>query len=178
MEKVSYLLNGQWTLEKWSGKHIDRAVDWVERGMHESLDDLPKAKGLMRRSMLKDLELDIDKLNKVPGLQRRVNPETGEKEYLLHRTQSIMPSGKAQRQQPRSWSADEGFCHYWGSYNKTTRIISAWIPEKHIHSYLPTAARIEQGPVNDWAKNEHEVLVAPHKLNIVNIQKPNINEQG
>ena len=107
--------------------------------------------------------------------ESRTHPETGEKEYKVYRAE---PDGGHEHHNKRmtSWTTDIGMAHYWTHMNfdkesdkKQMQVSHAWVPEKHIHSYLTTDTvnRTEDGEHRD----EQEVMVQPHKINIHHFER-------
>lgn len=160
--------NGQWTLEKnWTPKHKQLADKWAEGGIRKDLNKLPTASGKLRSKMLSDLHQNAQ--------EHRVNPETGHKEYKMFRA---MPEGGHENdfhsKNKTSWTLDPGFAHYWAHNGQTPlpdmseeeradfkphQVVSSWIPEHKIHSYLPSVL-----PPNHEKIEEKEVIVEPHDI--------------
>lgn len=151
--------NGQWTLEKnWNSKHIKSVNEWADRGLPKYIDKVPAAKGDLKQHMMSEL---------ADNTEQRINPKTKEKEYKLYRAAALDNNNHESSQ--TSWTAAPAFADYWAHTQGNNpdgrveqKVMSAWIPEKHIHSYLAPVLR-ESG--NDkWG--EHEVIVKPHQVNI------------
>lgn len=175
MEKITYLPNGQWALEKWTGSQRKSISDWADSGMREHLDKVPEAKGKLRQAMMSDLDKDMDTSMYSSG--KRINPQTNKPEYLLHR--SMHKDDNLHNSNLTSWTHSQSFADYWGKYGqdpKSMRVVSAWIPQDAIHSYVPTITRTEGGADFGYGdyKDEGEILVKPHKLNIHNISRPKV----
>lgn len=149
------------------------------------------------RNELSDLGMDDNNrkraLHKLSGVtQTRRHPETGEREFLLHR--GISPKEKnsmfdrtgkkpqSKYDAPTSFTPNiavaSGFSTKYRSRG-AENMISAWIPESQISnipkqygSYNATAMQLRYGPnFKGHGKNkysaEHEVIVKPHPLNLV-----------
>lgn len=150
MEKLVLSNLGQWTLVKnWEPKHIGQVEDWAESGIRRHLADLPPAQGKLRESMLKDLS----------SHQSRIHPETGEKEYKVYR--AIKSGDDSHTNRLTSWTIHPHFAAEWSNYAPQPQVLEAWVPEKHVHSYLPTVQT-----QHNHEKNEGELLVHPHDVNI------------
>ena len=181
MEKVFFNKNGQWSLIKsWTPKQQkDMVFGYGEAGSETVRDSIPPASGKMRSNMMTHLQ------NRTKS---RINPETGEKEYRLFRAHTSKDDRyKTQRS---AWSTDPDMCLYWADVNRYDpnkeyfhprqkaedaaeekkygkyQISAAWIPEKHIHSYLPPLQDKYQSE-----KEEGEALVMPHDIKIDKIIK-------
>jgi hypothetical protein len=156
-------------LEKWDGAQRKKAMDWTEGGNREDLNYLPKAEGKLRNKMLSDLNDDISETKVTPS---RLNPITGTKEYLLHRTTHVDDDRHHKNSKNKSltsWTWDPTFANHWVNASddpSMEQTMSAWIPEHHIHSYMPTITRTEGGKdfgYEDY-KDEGEVMVEPHDI--------------
>lgn len=160
MEKLKIQPNGQWALEKWDKKQRASVSEWVDSGMKNHLDNVPPAKGDLRAEMISDMG---------ERTQSRVNKDTGEKEHLMHRTVDHKDDMKYDNLS--SWTTDKSFLHYWASLAHTdakSNLHSAWVPEKHIHSFVPTVhSKYSEYDETD----EGEVLVKPHDFNIHNTEQ-------
>lgn len=110
-------------------------------------------------------------LHRLHGLtQVRRNPQTGGREFLLHRGMSheehdasvdpkkmTIGNGEASSWTPHFDVADRfGYSGY--GVNSGNKTVSAWIPEKKI-SMVPN--QVHNGGDEEF-RNEHEVIVAPH----------------
>jgi hypothetical protein len=154
MEKLSYLANGQWILEKGSRQkkipfNPDKDISnkdryniqgWVTGEVPISIDkdDVPLMTGNMRARAL----------NKLMGAtQYRKNPITNKLEFLLHRGDNNAENYARRNKgdhyhndQITSWSwtprIAAGFSHNatFGADAKPGDFSSAWIPEDSIHS--------------------------------------------
>jgi hypothetical protein len=173
MEKIGYLPNGQWKLEKWDQKQRTLANKWADSGRREHLNNLPDAKGKLRDKMLNDLKEES-------SYHSRVNSKTGKKEHYLHRIAHKDDDihTNTDKKELSSWTHDKDFTESWGrsapkKYQKDLHIHSAWIPEEHIHSYIPTITRTENGSDFGWedGKEEGEVMIKPHNVNIHTTEK-------
>lgn len=147
---------------------------WGECGDEEARDTIPPASGELRSTMIAHLS------NRTKS---RVNPETGEKEYRLFRAHAS--KDKRHETHRSSWSTHPDFCLYWADINRHNpnrkfyhpdqkaesiakekkygkyQVSAAWIPEKHIHSFLPPLQNKHKSE-----KEEGEALVLPHSVNI------------
>jgi hypothetical protein len=154
MEKISYLHNGQWVLEKGSRQkkipfNPDKDISnkdrysvqgWVTGDVTSSVDkqDIPRMSGNMRARAL----------NKLMRLaQYRKNPITNKLEFLLHRGDNSAEN-YARRNKGDHYHNDEmtswswtpgiaaGFSHNasFGADAKPGDFSSAWVPEDDIHS--------------------------------------------
>lgn len=168
MEFLKFNQLGQWTLFKnWTPQQKHSMVfDWGEAGDPSVKENTPAASGRLRSSMLNHLD---------KRTQFRINPDTNEKEYRLFRAATTKDNRHAANR--TSWSTDPGFCLYWAStqrpapneplsqehveHGKNWRIMAAWVPEKHIHSFLPPIQRQLKSD-----KEEGEAVVEPHKVKI------------
>lgn len=172
MELLKILPNGQWTLRKAKVPHAMK--EWI-LGDVTSRDAIPKMEGDMRGEAVKDLHSKA---------KSRINPKTNEAEFLLHRgigEQEDWAHGDKGVQNLTSWTPHYDVAHKFSShYNKTApdkvygSIKSAWIPESQIHSipsqYGAYDTKGNKGvtPIDlSTFKNEHEVIVAPHKFSHV-----------
>lgn len=177
MEKVTYLKNGQWKLEKadMKAKDSSKLRNWMHGGLREHLKDIPELEGRQRQKALSDIGKDA---------VSRVNLETGEKEYRLFRASSAKKP--IWEDNLSSWTTNHAMGHYWGALssgqyynpedgmnpdpewaNSDVVVHHAWIPEKHIHSNTTTVAGTEHERAS-----EKEVLVKPHKVNIFHSEQP------
>lgn len=151
--------NGQWALEKnWNSKHINNVNEWADRGLPKYINKVPAAKGDLRTRMMSELS---------ENTESRINPKTKEKEYKLFRAAALDNNNHEDKQ--TSWTAAPAFADYWahtqgnGPEEKIPqKVLHAWIPEQHIHSYL--APILRDSGHEKWG--EHEVVVKPHKVNI------------
>ena len=123
-------------------------------------------------------------LNKLSGrTQSRKNLQTGEREFLLHRQLSQRELDKYRKdnvysnhETHSSWtpfrsSITESHGIYSkaeGEEQKYNHILSAWIPESKIKSYIPQYGNIANaasyrklGPANGHIAREQEVIVRP-----------------
>lgn len=165
MEKITYLNNGQWVLEKAKAKDSSSARRWMHSGMRDHLDSLPAAEGKDRLKSLNLINNETDS---------RINPESGEKEFKLFRAAN--KDRPAWDDKISSWTTNPDMAHYWGTNLNTvfpgekvrnTVVNHAWIPEKHIHSHLNAIV----GNNHEKAA-EQEVLVHPHKINVFHTEIP------
>jgi hypothetical protein len=163
MEKLILSNLGQWSLVKnWTDNHIGQVEEWADSGMRQHLKGLPAATGQLRQRMLNDMH----SLKEHPAvkLQHRINADTGESEFKLYRAIKDNSDPYKRKTGLTSWSTHPSFAAEWSKHlGDNPQVLEAWIPEKHIHSYLPTV-QVEHG----HEKNEGEVLVNQHKFNISN----------
>lgn len=155
--------NGQWNLVKnWSKKDINNVNEWADRGLPKYINKVPQAQGDLRQRMMNELDQNTES---------RLNPKTKQKEYKLHRAAAVDNNNHEHSQ--TSWTAAPGFADYWAHTQspskefpelKPQKVIHAWVPEEHIHSYL--APILKDSNHEKWG--EHEVVVKPHKANIEN----------
>lgn len=115
-------------------------------------------------------------LNKLSNYTKsRKNPETGELEFLLHRG---MHENELERHENKivtnktSWTPHLGVAadfakDYSDVGAEPTHVVSAWIPAKHMHSF---PFMMGYDPHIQGYKNESEVIVDPHKINIHGIE--------
>jgi hypothetical protein len=159
-EFLKIATNGQWALEKnWSSKHVNSVGQWAETGLPKHIKKVPSAKGDLKDQMMSELQNHTD---------FRINPKTKEKEYKLYRAAAVGNNNHTKQQ--TSWTAAPDFANYWahiqgnpmGEAKVPFQTMHAWIPEKHIHSYL--APTLKNMGHEKWG--EHEVLVHPHNVNI------------
>jgi hypothetical protein len=154
--------NGQWSLEKnWTAKDRSNARNWMHNGTREWLK-FPPLKGKDRVKALNNISKETES---------RINPDTGEKEFKLFRS---APKGdKFHENNLTSWSTAPSMAHYWAGLqvdeedNINNNVMHAWVPEKHIHSHLPTMVGTEHEK-----GGENEVMVQPHDFNIFHIEDP------
>ncbi len=179
MGDIRFHNNGQWTLKKnWTDAHKESADEWVESGIREHLDKLPRAEKGTRTRMLAALDKDSKSI--------QVNKDTGEKEHKLYR--ASYKGNTDHTKQNTSWTTDKKMAYYWTHINspvdkddfpdyKDPQVVHAWVPEKHIHSYLQPILdeRAKAGVGNDGkpydARGENEVVVHPHNLNVHHIEE-------
>jgi hypothetical protein len=163
-EFLKILPNGQWSLEKnWKAKDIKAVNNWGETGMRNHLNKLPAATGPLRDKMIQSLGMDSNS---------RINPKTNEKEYKLHRAAHL--KDESHGKQLSSWTPNLEAAHHYtdtlsSGSNEPRKLLHAWVPEKHIHSYLPPVQKehgMTHGPEGDDISKEQEVLVHPHEFNI------------
>lgn len=135
----------------------------------------------------------------------RKNPKTGEREFLLHRGMGHHEVMGAYDKMRTSWTPNYKVARMFaedhnagyesevragikGSETKKAKIVSAWIPERHIHHILPAIGEegIGEGYEPSHAlSSEHEVIVNPHNFNqanpnyveSLNNNKKNINQR-
>jgi RimJ/RimL family protein N-acetyltransferase len=118
----------------------------------------------------------------------RRNPQTGEREYLLHRGASaeekggVVGNGTATTTATSSWTPSFGvagrFTHkYAGKEGEPFRMedpnhmpISAWIPESKIHHMPKFAGSLWGGPGKNHLAHENEVIVQPHSFQLASEQ--------
>lgn len=171
MEKLSFSPLGQWTLHKsWTTQQKHQMVfGWGENGDRESLDETPPAEGPLREKMLQHLQ---------SSTSHRVNNK-GEREYLLHRASATKDD--RHNKERTSWTTNHNFALQWASiqrpspsfdtpeeleemqkYGKDWKVMSAWVPEQYIHSFLPT---VQQEMDTDKA-HESEAIVMPHDVKV------------
>jgi hypothetical protein len=173
--------NGQWSLEKadpdfkktklekgWTAADGSAARNWQHSGMRSNIKSLKRLEGKDRFKALQNIQKETES---------RVNPKNGIKEYKLYR--SAPKDDQFHEKNLTSWTTTPSMAHYWGNLQNTPdtndpewkdpqqRVIYAWIPERHIHSHLPTmtGTKHEKG-------GENEVLVEPHKVNIFHTEVP------
>lgn len=144
--------NGQWSLEKnWKKPQIKAMSEWVDTGNREHLDKLPEAKGKLKNDMLGTLRSHSES---------RVNPITKETEHKAYR--AAQHADNTHNDKLTSWTTSPQHAKYWAGLNEdASKIMHAWIPEKHIHSYLPHVQEKEGHGID-----EGEMLVKPHEFNI------------
>lgn len=110
----------------------------------------------------------------------RVNSDTGEREYKVYRAER-KGDDKYHSKSRTSWTTDKSFADAWGDavgspdnysggYNSwlkgsAVNIHHAWIPEKHVHSYLFDSRH------HNSEKGENEVIVHPHDVNITHTEE-------
>jgi 8-oxo-dGTP pyrophosphatase MutT (NUDIX family) len=154
-------------------KLIERVKRWqsgaspVERKVLGRWDAMP-ATGLHRA------------LHKLHGLTHaRRNPETGEREFLLHRGMSheeraatIDPQGKSvHHKEASSWTPHYKVAKQFGydgyGVNGGNNVISAWIPEKRI----ATVPNQLFGGGDQTFREEHEIIVSPHTSQIQSVNQ-------
>lgn len=177
MEKIEFLANGQWRLEKgdMNAKGSSKIRNWVHSGMRDHLKDVPELEGRQKQKSLNMISQQT---------KSRINEKTGEKEHLLYR--AAPEKTPHWKDSLTSWTTDNGMAHYWGSnqndmhqeahesgdkdymesVGEPHKVHFAWIPEKHIHSHVNSV--IGEG----HEKNEGEVLVHPHDINIFHSETP------
>jgi hypothetical protein len=178
--------------------HQDRGKDWLFnlkqklQGLHKALrddiyawtnggDEEQRTKLGLRGMPLTVRKQSLNHLSK--QTKSRVDVNTGEKHYLLHRTlenpeaKFIGPTHYDNTKAVRSLGG-RSFPHFtsWSpdvvvpSENKT-HIVSSWVPESHISFHIPSYGRVFGGA--DWAypkeqiKQEGETIVAPGKFEIL-----------
>jgi len=157
-EKLLFNNLGQWDLNK--------SDDWMVGNDFSDRDSMPKMKGDQRDSALKDLGSKT---------QSRTNKETGKKEFLLHRgvgEQEGWAHDDNSIDDVTSWTPHHHVAHQFSKqYNSTDssrvhqdRTISAWIPEDSVHA-IPAHNIDKDHDFHYQLKQEHEVVVAPHKFN-------------
>ena len=142
-------------------ENIELTQDWVNDSNHKARENLPPASGAAR----------FRALNKLRGATKtRLNPETNEREYLLHRGMS-----NHERDSPEpaktSWTPDYNKAYSFASdYNDDdehgygpSHVVSAWIPESKMHAFPFMHGNNKK--VRGF-RNEFEVVVNPHPLNI------------
>jgi hypothetical protein len=112
----------------------------------------------------------IRALHKLHGLTEvRVNPETKMREFLLHRgmTQSELNHHlKNKIDTKTSWTLHLDMASKFAG--DKGKVASAWVPESHIH-HVPIAVGAHDAqyvPFSNSIKDEHEVFVNPHSLNL------------
>lgn len=151
-EVLKIAANGQWTLEKnWKAPQIKTAEKWVMNGQRADLNKLPAATGKLRNDMINHLGKESES---------RIHPTTGEKEYKVFRGAHM--ADDSHNDQVTSWSTSPSFAHEWSQHvDGSPKVMQAWVPEKHIHSYLPYIQE-----KHGHEKNEGEMLVHPHEMNI------------
>jgi hypothetical protein len=152
-EVLKFAANGQWTLEKnWKGPQVKAVENWADTGNRSHLSKLPAATGKLRENMLGKLNMESSS---------RLNPKTNEKEYKVYRAAHI--DDNTHNNKLTSWTVAPSFAHYWANNGgpETQKVMHAWVPEKHVHSYLPYIQEKHK-----QAKDEGELLVNPHKFNI------------
>lgn len=140
-------------IKNWTKAHKNLAAGWAEGGHRPNLDAIPKASGKLRNSMLSEMS---------SSGEHRIN-DAGEKEHKLYRAAPI--SDKYHETQNTSWTQEPDFARHWakfGDEKDKMHVMHAWVPEKHIHSFLPTVLR----PMNSDQTDEQETIVQPHKFNI------------
>jgi len=109
-------------------------------------------------------------LHRLHGMtQVRRHPETGERQFLLHRGMGNVERENLEAgnemgvgiEHTSSWSPHYNVADQFGE----DRAVSAWIPESAIKHYLPIAGEVisstAKGP--NRMRNEHEVVVKPHQ---------------
>lgn len=158
MEKLLIKSNGQWSIRKYED-------DWLLRNDPFERD---RIKPVSKEEHNKRLD------HLATHTPTRKN-ESGEREFLLHRGVGEQEHWAHQEhgiEDPTSWTPHTAIAQKFADkYNSTdsravknSRAISAWVPEKHItsipfHNLKPDSW--QYGPL----KEEHEVVVAPHKFN-------------
>jgi hypothetical protein len=158
-EKVHFNKLSQWDIKKDD-------EDWMLRNDFAERDTMPKMSGKKRDDAVNDLETKTS---------HRINPATGEKEFLLHRgigEQESWAHDEGSISDKTSWSPYHHVAQKFSNkYNSTDsakvrkdRAVSAWIPSKHIHS-IPIHNLKPDTDAYNYLKDEHEVVVSPHKFN-------------
>ena len=163
MEKITYLPNGQWKLEKAKRTNKERSgiKEWIRDGERKGIENLKPAEGRERMKALKTIGSQTD---------TRINPDTGAKEYLLYRA-SHSKDWKPREDQISSWTTNKNFALDWGWHTSDygedpSYLHHAWVPEEYIHSYLTGIV----GSKNPQFGEEEEVMLYPHNLNIHNTE--------
>jgi predicted GNAT family acetyltransferase len=139
---------------------------WTTDAKQEVRNELPRHKGAIR----------FRALNKLAARTKtRVNKETGEREYLLHRgmgaTEFDNGNFKNSSWTPKLTTAMDFASDYgidddsYVNLNNKVRsyVVSAWIPEKHIHNF--PFMHGHDPKIKPYAP-EYEVVVNPHQLQI------------
>lgn len=186
LEKSEYLdkgairrLYGKFNPEKeLSDEDKKNIYDW-NKG---TIDGDTNYSNVDQRSKLPDLfgQAKLRTFNKLSNkTDSRKNPKTGEREFLLHRQLSENEYNKfvnnyiyLNDKSHSSWTPAEKILQVGihpksqfepDSYKKYNHIISAWIPESEIKTFLPQyGGLINKKP--DWStKREQEVIVKPGK---------------
>lgn len=179
VEILKFEKNGQWSLEKGSmgrlapishkdaiSYQLDKpeVEDWTTGGAagepnREARERMPRLEGPARQR-------GLHKLSSLT--QSRINPQTKEREFLLHRGTSndeIKAHGSGELDMKTSWTPHLHMANEFAE-NNLGDVLSAWVPEKHIH-HMPWAIGATPGDFKD----EREVIVNPHKLNVPEKQK-------
>jgi len=173
MEKLLIKSNGQWELKKnWTPEDHKKADRWIESSNHKYLKDLPRAEGKTRANMMGLLG---------EHAESRINPATKEKEYKLFRAGKTDDS-KQHNKRMTSWTSSHSFTHYWAHILNPSRLTDptstarnfqvshAWIPEKHVHSYLTEGTVNRPGLEEYDHPDEQEILVQPHDVKVHHVE--------
>lgn len=158
--------------------HQERVGRWTNAGYdvpHEDEDRqmIPRLEGNARARAL----------HKLTGMtQSRRNPQTGEREFLLHRGMREEEHGKhvkgtaATYPKVTTWSASQDVAHQFGSeanwptregeHKPNLHLVSAWVPESKVHHLPMMLGRLggeleDHGPGKFQRREEHEVLTSP-----------------
>lgn len=146
-------------------KSIKREDRWTLGNDSSQRDRIKPASGADRQKHLEHLA------TQTPTRQNKA----GETEYLLHRGVGEQEHWSHQEhgiEDPTSWTPHTEVAQKFADkYNSTdsrevknSRMLSAWVPEKHI-----TSIPFHNVSPDDWhygpLKEEHEVIVKPHKFN-------------
>jgi len=178
-EFLKFNKSGQWSLEKGAMRRLapmtPSAVSSYGRQLPIVQDWTMRNKGNVRREQIKREQIPklegparIRGLHKLSSMtQSRINPNTKEREFLLHRgaSQDEINAHKVGKIDTRtSWSPLKDTAEDFAEGHNGS-IMSAWIPEKYVH-HIPNAIGHDKTP-HEQFKNEHEVIVSPHELNFL-----------
>lgn len=159
----------------------------------ETVDDIEDVKSV--REGLKPINPNAKKrgLSRLMSMTKtRFNPETKEREFLLHRGVSNdehknsvnVKNNLVQHNDKTSWMPDYDTAVKYGNPNYSTsgripdskekgKVISAWIGESKIH-HMPKMYGAIGSPVSEGAneyQEENEIIVLPHKSILVNFKE-------
>ena len=161
---IEFFKNGQWTLNKsWTDDEEKQAIEWINRGTREHLDNLREAGGSLRMEMMNSLRDDLSS----SGVKDHTKLINGEPHYLAHRYVDTNNNNVDKHKNDlSSWSINNNFTDYWHYMNhddtdtqNSKKIYSAYIPASQIHSYMPHIARKHGNE-----KDEGEIIVKPHDI--------------
>ena len=142
----------------------DQANKWLVEAKPHAREGLPRMEGGERHRGL----------NKIANsTESRKNPQTGSREFKLHRGMSEKElknhqAGKINTK--TSWTPDFATANRFAETGgPDDHVVTAWVPEEHIH-HMPymlghdTEAR--------GLREEQEVVINPHKTSIIRAAKP------
>lgn len=147
-----------------------KVLSWVSNAKPADREAIPKLEGPLRAKGIQHI---------ANNTQSRVNPKSKGKEFLMHRAMSHKELGGHKEGQvtnktswtPKIWQASVHMPSE-DTPHDDHHLVSAWIPEEHIH-HIPSMTEN-----NEVANQEHEAIVNPHSINFHKIYPAGAVDDG
>lgn len=166
MEKINFDNNGQWDLTKTDHRlpAEDHHSNWVwdAIGDQSTTDAAREAKRNIPAMVGEHRDKSLNILGK--QTQVRSNPDSGEREFLLHRGGHNLDR-QHDPYERTSWTPVPKTAHRQAYYDDVPgQVASAWIPENQLHSGL--AHYTYKDPQTQRTANEEQEWLVTHKKDI------------